>query len=87
MKTFAYWDAGILDEDRLLNPQTGELTAITVEQLDGEELRVRGRDVPTRKYRLLAKDLALDIWYSRDSEWLALESTTQDGRKLRYELI
>lgn len=87
VKTFAYWDAGILDEDKLLNPQTGELTSITVEQLAGEELRVRGRDVQARKYRLITRDLALDIWYSRDSEWLALESTTRDGRKLRYELI
>ncbi|HSD71083.1 MAG TPA: DUF6134 family protein, partial [Woeseiaceae bacterium] len=25
VKTFAYWDTGILDEDKLLNPQTGEL--------------------------------------------------------------
>jgi len=87
VKTFAYWDTGILDEEKLLNSQTGELMSITVERLAGEELRVRGRDVPTRKYRLLTKDLALDIWYSRDSEWLALESTTRDGRRLRYELI
>lgn len=87
VKTFAYWDAGILEEDRLLNPQTGELMPITVEQMPEEELRVRGLDIPARKYRLLTKDLSLDIWYSADREWLALESTTKDGRKLRYELI
>jgi Family of unknown function (DUF6134) len=87
VKTFAYWDAGILEEDTLLNPQTGELMPITVEQLPEEELRVRGLEIPARKYRLITKDLSLDIWYSTDREWLALESTTKDGRKLRYELI
>jgi hypothetical protein len=87
VKTFAYWDAGILEEDTLLNPQTGELTPITVEQMPEEELRVRGLEIPARRFRLHAKDLSLDIWYSADSEWLALESTTKDGRKLRYELI
>jgi hypothetical protein len=87
VKTFAYWDAGILDEDKLLNPQTGELMSITVERLAGEDLRVRGHDVPARKYRLLTKDLSLEIWYSDANEWLALESTTKDGRTLRYELI
>jgi hypothetical protein len=87
VKTFAYWNAGILQEDALLNPQTGELAPVTVELVAEENIRVRGADVPARKYRLLTDDLSLDVWYSNDSEWLALESTTRDGRTLRYELI
>jgi hypothetical protein len=87
VKTFAYWDADILHEKALLNPQTGELVPVTVEQLADEVLHVRGRDVAARKYRLLTRELSLDLWYSSDSEWLALTSTTKDGRILRYELI
>jgi hypothetical protein len=87
VKSFAYWDHDILEEDVLLNPQTGELTPVDFQLLAEETLEVRGRDVPARKYRLQTPDLAVDVWYSRDSEWLALESTTKDGRKLRYELI
>jgi Domain of unknown function (DUF6134) len=87
VKTFAYWDADILHEKALLNPQTGELVPVTVEQLADETVHVRGRDVAARKYRLLTRDLSLDLWYSNDSEWLALTSTTKDGRTLRYELI
>lgn len=87
VKSFAYWDHDILEEDALLNPQTGELTAIDVELLAEEMLEVRGREVPARKYRLKTSDLAVDVWYSQDREWLALESTTKDGRTLRYELI
>lgn len=87
VKSFAYWNTGILQEDALLNPQTGELTPIQVEAMDNEVLRVRGRDVAARRYRLDTRDISLDVWYSQDSEWLALESTTRDGRTLRYELI
>ncbi len=87
IKSFAYWNPDILEEDVLLNPQTGELTDIDVQLQAEETLRVQGREVPARRYRLQTRDLALDVWYSSDSEWLALESTTKDGRTLRYELI
>jgi hypothetical protein len=87
VKSFAYWDHDILVEDALLNPQTGELTPVDIRLVSEETLKVRGREVPARKYRLLTRDLALDVWYSDASEWLALESTTKDGRTLRYELI
>ena len=87
VKSFAYWDHDILAEDALLNPQTGELTPVDIRLVSEETLKVRGREVPARKYRLLTRDLALDVWYSDANEWLALESTTKDGRTLRYELI
>jgi hypothetical protein len=86
VKSFAYWNTGILQEDALLNPQTGELMPVEVVELEQETLSVRGRDVPARRYRLITENLSLDVWYSAGSEWLALESTTKDGRTLRYEL-
>jgi len=30
------------------------------------------------------KDFNIDIWYSKNDEWLALESITESGRVLRY---
>jgi hypothetical protein len=87
VKTFAYWNPEILDEPVLLNSQTGELLEVEIEPVATETLNVRGEDVAARRYRLLAKNMELDIWYSRDQErWLALESTVKGGRKLRYEL-
>ena len=86
VNTFAYWNADFLDKSRLLNSQTGELMPITVEPLPEENITVRGVTTTARKYRLLAEDLNLDL-YSKDDEWLGLESTTKSGRKLRYELI
>jgi hypothetical protein len=87
VKTFAYWNPDILDEPELLNSQTGELLKVEIEPVATEMLNIRGEEVAARRYRLLAKNMELDIWYSRDQgRWLALESTVKGGRKLRYEL-
>jgi hypothetical protein len=87
VKTFAYWNPDILDEPELLNSQTGELLKVEIEPVATETLNVRGEEIAARRYRLLAKNMELDIWYSRDQgRWLALESTVKGGRKLRYEL-
>jgi hypothetical protein len=31
--------------------------------------------------------MQLDLWYSDEQEWLALESEVEGGRTLRYERI
>lgn len=84
--SFAYWDPRILEQPRLLNTQTGELVEVTVEGGVSETLSVRGREIAAERYRLLADELQIDVWYSPDGEWLALESPAKGGRTLRYEL-
>jgi hypothetical protein len=86
VKTFAYWNADILNESKLLNSQTGELLPISVDQVAEEPFEVNGQEIPAIRYHLVAKGMELDIWYSTDRRWLALESTVKGGRKLRYEL-
>ena len=86
IKTFAYWNPAILEASKLLNSQTGELLPVSVDVVAEEVLEVRGEQTPATRYRLEADNLELDIWYSDDLEWLALESTVKNGRKLRYEL-
>ena len=49
-------------------------------------LDVRGLDTPAKRYRLSGEDLQIDVWYSLDDEWLALESPAKGGRTLRYVL-
>jgi hypothetical protein len=44
-----------------------------------------GESRPSYRYRLAAGALNLDLWYSTDRDWLALESEVQGGRTLRYE--
>ncbi len=84
--SFAYWDPGFLEQPRLLNPQTGEYLEVEVEDLGSDVVRLDGREVPARSVRLTARQMDITLWYSENSEWLALESVAKGGRILRYEL-
>ena len=86
IKTFAYWDPAFLKETTLLNSQTGEMIVVTSEFIGKEILRYKGEDVVARHYRLHGKDLQIDLWYSVDDHWLALESLTESGRVVRYAM-
>ena len=84
--SFAYWNPGFLEQPRLLNPQTGEYLEIEVEELGKDLVNVDGRKVPARSVRLTARQMDITLWYSENSEWLALESVAKGGRIIRYEL-
>jgi hypothetical protein len=83
--SFAYWDPRILDAERLLNSQTGELVPVRVTPLGQDTLAVRGESRTADRYRISGKDLQIDVWYS-DDRWVGLEALTDGGRRLRYEL-
>jgi len=85
--SFAYWNPSFLQQKWLLNTQNGEFQEIQVSPPIFEELEVQGELRPSNRYRLAAGALNLDLWYSMDKQWLALESETEGGRKLRYELL
>lgn len=87
LMTFAYWNPDFLKQSELLNPQTGEILSVSVEPLETEPYLVRGQNIEAQQYRLQAKGVELFLWYSKDGEWLGLESTIKGGRTLRYELI
>ncbi|MDH4125965.1 MAG: DUF6134 family protein [Gammaproteobacteria bacterium] len=84
--SFAYWNPEFLKQERLLNPQTGELLDVVVERLGTDSLEVRGQRVPAARYRVSARGIDLMLWYSADDEWLGLESVAKGGRVIRYEL-
>lgn len=85
--SFAYWNPAFLRQQRLLNTQNGEYLEIAVSDPVPESRVVRGEQRPALRYRLEAGELSLDLWYSIDNEWLALESEVKGGRTLRYELM
>lgn len=82
--SFAYWNPRMLQQPRLLNAQTGELTDVRIEPLGEEILNVRGQPVVARRYALHAPKFRIDVWYDTDRNWVQLESKTESGRKLRY---
>jgi|GEM_PF-6306412 len=69
-----------------MNSQTGEVLTVDIKPLAREILTIRGLSIPAQRYRLIARNMQVDLWYSDNDEWLALESTVKAGRKLRYEL-
>jgi hypothetical protein len=86
VKTFAYWDPSFLQTPLLLNSQTGELIDVKVEALGESKVTVNGNNITARQYRLLGDKLQIDLWYSDDDHWLALESLTEDGHRIRYQM-
>lgn len=84
--TFAYWNPEMLKQARLLNAQTGEFLPVKIAFVGEEAIAVRGTPIPARRYRLTGPKQPIDLWYSAGQEWLALESTLENGRRLRYRL-
>jgi hypothetical protein len=82
--TFAYWNPAFLEQSSLLNSQDGEFLEVEVSEPVFEQLEVEGGQLPSYRYHLAAGALKLDLWYSTDSKWLALESEVRGGRMLRY---
>lgn len=84
VRSFAYWDPELLKSQRLLNTQTGEYQEVETMDLGNSPLEIDGRTVDARQYRLLTDDFSIDLWYTPDMDWLALQSMTDSGHRLRY---
>jgi len=87
VKTFAYWDPGILEQDRLLNPQTGELEPVRVARRGLERVEVAGRELSATRYALVTDELTIDLWYHDQLGWVRLASDTGTGARLIYRRI
>lgn len=78
--TFAYWNPKILQQQKLLNPQTGEYLVSNIAYLGKENIVVKGQSKTAEHYKIDTQKFKIDIWYSLEGEWLALQSLTSDGR-------
>ena len=85
--SFAYWNPAFLQQERLINTQNGEVLDIEVSEPQRVQLEVRGMLQPALRYRLAAGEMKIELWYSENDEWLALETEADGGRRLRYELL
>jgi len=85
--SFAYWNPAFLKQERLINAQNGEILDVEVSEPELVQLEVRGIMQPAYRYLLGAGELQIELWYSENKEWLALETEARGGRRLRYELL
>ncbi|WP_129779671.1 DUF6134 family protein [Peristeroidobacter soli] len=84
--TFAYWNPAMLRQTELLNSQDGERVKVKITDAGADAIDVRGVKTPARRYELRSEKLSIDLWYSEQQQWLALESKTKRGQKLIYKL-
>jgi hypothetical protein len=84
VRTFAYWDIELLRSGRLLNTQTGEYQQVSIEDLGTGNLDIDDQALEARHFRLSVEGMNIDLWYTSDMHWLALESITESGAVLRY---
>jgi hypothetical protein len=86
--SFAYWNPEILQQDHLLNPQNGEYVKVSVQSLGKDYLRLGDQTIASERYMLKADGRQITLWYSSgDRRWLGLQSVTEDGHTIRYELL
>lgn len=83
--TFAYWDRDFLEQESLLNPQTGELVPVRVQPQGTDSIRFGSEEVAAARYKLSTDELDLILWYSDEHGWIGLESDTGKGKTLRYQ--
>jgi len=86
ISTFAYWDRSLLQRKSLLNSQTGEYVDVEVDYIGERLIHAGAKTLPAHLYRLEGENLELELWYSQEGHWLALQSSVEGGRLLRYEI-
>jgi hypothetical protein len=87
LMSFAYWDRQMVQQNRLLNAQTGEIVEVDIEPQGQTILDLDGRNIAVDGYRIraAAHDVDITVWYSRrDGRWVSLESRLKNGRLMRY---
>jgi hypothetical protein len=89
--TFAYWNPKIVEQSKLLNPQNAEYLDTKFTKLGSEQIEVKGQKITATHYQLNGSlagkpKLNIELWYNAANEWVALQSTTPEGYKIRYKL-
>lgn len=86
IKTFAYWNPEWIKGERLLNSQTGEHQPASIFAVGEETIPVQGVPTRTTHRRIVTNKFTVDLWYTLNGRWVALQSTTKKGDTLRYSL-
>lgn len=84
VRSYAYWDPNLLSADKLLNTQTGEYQTAHRAYLGEVNFEADAKALKAHHYRLTVSDKQIDLWYSDNKDWLALETTVKGGRNLAY---
>lgn len=97
LMSYAYWNPALIRQQRLLNPQTGEVDEVHIERLPDAAIPAGGRDVDASRWRITSTAPSsgksaparqvLTLWRDRtDGRWLGLDAQVKGDRVLTYRL-
>ena len=78
-----HWNAGVLEQNAVLNTLTGKINSVTILDEGRETLEYAGSSQPALRYRYDG-ELQLVSWYDSQGRWLAMRFTTDDGSTIEY---
>ncbi len=82
--TTNHWNPAALQQQRLLNTLTGELSRIEVQFERQETVQVADQQITGWRYHY-GGDLAdTRVWYDKQKRWVGLSFIAQDGSEIRF---
>ena len=85
--SFAYWHPAMRAQDRLLNAQTGRIETVRIAPLGETTLKAGEGTIDAMGWRIGGLAQPIDVWYSRDGEWIGLDTLVDGGRALSYRRL
>lgn len=82
----SYWDPAIVEQNKLLNTQNGELLEVSVASGDETEIVVGDETVDARHY-VMSGDLDLELWYDSDGILSRIRFEASDGSTIDYRAM
>ncbi|WP_151704418.1 DUF6134 family protein [Nitrincola alkalilacustris] len=81
--TTNHWNRAILDQTRVLNTLTGQVSEIEVETLGQDQVPFGGELVDAMRYRLGGELIDTDTWYDAEGRWMGMEFSATDKSRIR----
>ena len=81
----SHWNPHQLQQQFLLNTQTGEADEVKIEPVGREMVQTPAGPVPATRYRY-SGDLRMEQWYGDDGRWLGLAFSGRDGSRVEYRV-
>lgn len=81
--TTNHWNRAILDQTRVLNTLTGQISEIEVEALGQDQVPFGAELVDAMRYRLGGELIDTDTWYDAEGRWMGMEFSATDKSRIR----
>jgi hypothetical protein len=74
----SYWHPSLIQQDRMLDSQTGRMLEIGIDRVGAERIVALGREIPAERYRMTG-DLKLDLWFDAERVWQKMAFELKGG--------